>query len=213
MSIEGFILLVLLAMFEKGALRAWWAPARGVTSPPRMLSADVAQEKNYVDKVYQGHNLAKPALLVLDLQKKVDRVTVLQGLTFHVDPGECFVVMGLRGCGKATMLEILSGVQPPSGGTAKIGNVPLEDTEAWQQKIGFCPRYDGVLGRLTLRQTLNLYASIRGIESKNVSRLTNHLIELLNMHEVADDHVDVCGCVILPFAQHYNEFLMAFFLM
>lgn len=196
MLVEGFVLLVLLGMFEHGLLRSWSrssvpsAPAEGEEMRP-----GVAEEKKVVEKIVAGRNLSKPALLVLDLRKMVGARQVVQGLTFHVEPGEAFVVLGLRGCGKTTLLDILSGVVPPSSGSAFIADCPLHNTSSWQQRIGVCPYYDGVLGRLTVRQTLTLYARVRGIAGNAIENLLEHMILLLNLSAVENDTVDSSGAV------------------
>ncbi|XP_077524930.1 phospholipid-transporting ATPase ABCA3-like [Amblyomma americanum] len=196
MLVEGFVLLALLGMFEHGLLRPWFRSS--VQSAPTQegeMRPGVAEEKRVVEKIVAGHDLTKPALLVLDIRKTVGPRQVLQGLTFHVEPGEAFVVLGLRGCGKTTLLDILSGVVPPSSGSAFIADCPLHNTSAWQQRIGVCPHYDGVLGRLTVRQTLALYARVRGIAGDSIQNLLEHIILLLNLSAVENETVDSSGAV------------------
>lgn len=196
MLVEGFVLLVLLGLFEHGMLRPWFRSS--VQAPPatsQPLREGVAQEKKMVEKIVAGNDFTKPALVVLDIRKNVGNRQVLRGLTFHVEPGETFVVLGLRGCGKTTLLDILSGVQSPTSGSALIGSTLLSDTAAWQQRIGFCPHYDGVLGRLTVRQTLTLYARVRGMTGDAIEKMLEHMILLLNLSAVADDTVDSTSAV------------------
>ncbi|CAN8011533.1 unnamed protein product, partial [Ixodes pacificus] len=198
MIIEGTILLELLVLFEKGTMRGWWATKRGTqgtTQAPPVMSPDVAEEKAAVEKVIEGQDLTKPALLVIDLKKTTGSKEVLRGVTFAVEPGDCFGVMGLKGCGKTTMLDVLAGLSPASGGTALIGGVDLTTVAAWRERIGLCPSHDSVLGRLTVRQTLVLYANIRGITRKNADVLLDNLIDLLNLRLVIDDTIDKCSTV------------------
>ncbi|XP_077485210.1 phospholipid-transporting ATPase ABCA3-like [Amblyomma americanum] len=201
MVAEGCILLLLLALFEKGLFR-FWAPgkagdASGVASPlnEKEMPPDVVAEARYVEKAVAAHDLAKPALLVLDLKKRISSLNVLRGLSFHVEPGEAFAVAGLRGCGKTTLLNVLSGSTMPTSGTALIGDVPLQNLAGWEQRIGVCPTHDSVLGRLTVHQTLRLYANIRGIRPEDIDRLLEHLILLLNLTQSVENTVEECGAV------------------
>lgn len=196
MLVEGFVLLVLLGLFEHGLLRSWFrSGAQTPAAPAQPLREGVAEERRIVEKIIAGNDFTKPALVVLDIRKNTGNRQVLRGLTFHVDPGETFVVLGMRGCGKTTLLDILTGVLPPTSGTALIGHTLLSNTSAWQQRIGVCPHYDGVLGRLTVRQTLTLYARVRGMTGDAIDKMLEHMIVLLNLTAVADDTVDSTGAV------------------
>ncbi|XP_049272126.1 ATP-binding cassette sub-family A member 2 [Rhipicephalus sanguineus] len=197
MLVEGFVLLILLGLFEHGMLRWPWfrSGAQTPAAPAQGLREGVAEERKAVEKIVAGNDFTKPRLLILDIRQHTGTRQVLQGLTFHVDPGETFVVLGLRGCGKTTLLDILSGVLPPTSGTALIGHTMLSNTSAWQQRIGVCPYYDGVLGRLTVRQTLTLYTRVRGMTGDAIDKMLEHMILLLNLSAVADNTVDSTSAV------------------
>ncbi|XP_077564648.1 ABC-type organic anion transporter ABCA8-like [Haemaphysalis longicornis] len=120
---------------------------------------------------------------------------VLRGLSFHVDAGESLAIVGLRGCGKTTLLSLLSGTLAPTSGMVVSGEASLDAVAEWQKRIGVCPTRDSVLGRLTVRQTLQLYASIRGIQAADVDTLLEHVVLLLNLTHCIDEKVEACGAV------------------
>ncbi|KAH9367689.1 hypothetical protein HPB48_012805 [Haemaphysalis longicornis] len=134
----------------------------------------------------------KTPLVVVGLNKEVGGVPVIRGLSFHVNPGESFAIVGLRGCGKTTLLSLLSGTLEPTSGTVVSGETSLDNVAEWQKRIGICPTHDSVLGRLTVRQTLRLYASIRGIQAADVEPLLEHVSLLLNLTQSIDMKVDAC---------------------
>ncbi|KAL1440529.1 hypothetical protein MTO96_009385 [Rhipicephalus appendiculatus] len=179
MLVEGFVLLLLLGLFEHGVLRWWWYRTGAQTSaaPAQGLREGVAEERKVVEKIVAGNDFTKPRLVILDIRQ-------------HSGNRQTFVVLGLRGCGKTTLLDILSGVLPPTSGTALIGHTMLSNTSAWQQRIGVCPYYDGVLGRLTVRQTLTLYTRVRGMTGDAIDKMLEHMLLLLNLSAVADNTVD-----------------------
>ncbi|KAK8761721.1 hypothetical protein V5799_027010, partial [Amblyomma americanum] len=194
MFIEGFVCLMLLVLMEHAVMRHWFASANKIEVPASMgVSPDVMAEQNYVHKVLERHDLSKPSLLALDLKKSYDRFVALRGVSFHVDPGETLAVLGMLGSGKSTLLDVLSGIQPPSGGVAYIGDVSLGDVARWEKSIGLCPDYDAFLGRLTVRQTLTMYAYIRGVQHHSRATLVEHLFALLNLTDVAEDTIDNCS--------------------
>ncbi|MEC3861553.1 ATP-binding cassette domain-containing protein [Mesobacterium sp. TK19101] len=52
---------------------------------------------------------------------------LLQGLSFHVAPGETMAFVGTSGSGKSTLLDVLAGVGTAAGGAVRIGGVDLAD--------------------------------------------------------------------------------------
>ncbi len=62
-------------------------------------------------------------------------VQVLHGVTFSLEPGRVYGLLGENGAGKSTLMKILSGYEQPSGGTLRVNGAPqqfasLRDAEA-----------------------------------------------------------------------------------
>ena len=51
----------------------------------------------------------------------------LDGLTFHVEAGEIFGIVGPNGSGKSSLLKLLAGLMPPSGGQIRLGGLSIAD--------------------------------------------------------------------------------------
>ncbi|XP_064456894.1 phospholipid-transporting ATPase ABCA3-like [Ornithodoros turicata] len=191
--LEGIVFMMILVSVESGALKPL-AGSKSGPSSPQQLNADVAEERRAVEKIVAEKDFEKAALIVNDIQKTYWRTPVLRGVSFLMRPGECLVVLGLRGSGKSTLLDVLAGTEPLNGGSAYMTDgTPLSDLEMWQQRIGVCPQYDGILGKLTVRQTLWLYANLRGIDSDRVEQLVSHVVELLNLRYYDTLYVSYCN--------------------
>ncbi|MHB1064208.1 MAG: ABC transporter ATP-binding protein [Georgenia sp.] len=52
---------------------------------------------------------------------------VLHGIDLDLVPGEVLAVVGPSGAGKSTLGRMLAGIHPPTGGTVRVGGVPLVD--------------------------------------------------------------------------------------
>ena len=50
---------------------------------------------------------------------------IFTNLTFAVAPGECVAIAGPSGCGKTTMMKVMLGLLPPTGGQVLIDGQPL----------------------------------------------------------------------------------------
>lgn len=69
-------------------------------------------------------------LEILDLGHGYQANTVLQHVSFRVDPGELVCVVGPSGCGKSTLLRCVAGLQRPSSGSVLLHGQPVEAVPA-----------------------------------------------------------------------------------
>lgn len=64
-------------------------------------------------------------------------VRAVDGVSFDVEPGEMFALIGENGAGKSTTIKMLTGILTPSGGEVRInGYVPYQEREKYVKSIG-----------------------------------------------------------------------------
>ena len=120
-------------------------------------------------KVYPGSYKRPPTVAVQDLW-------------YTVKKGEVMGFLGMNGAGKTTTLSIISGVFPPSRGTAYINGYPISDQIAVRQSLGFCPQFSALFPRLTVIEHLNFFARIKGIHDKEIrDKLAGQLMKDLSL--------------------------------
>jgi ATP-binding cassette, subfamily B, bacterial CvaB/MchF/RaxB len=63
---------------------------------------------------------------------------VISDLSFVIEPGESVAIVGPSGCGKTTLLKIMLGIHPPTGGEIRIGGLLLAQLgqRRWRNMIG-----------------------------------------------------------------------------
>lgn len=77
------------------------------------------------------------AIEVSHLTKKFGVFTALNDVSFQVPEGETFGFPGPNGAGKTTTIRILTGISPPSSGTASIfGKDIRRESIAARKKLG-----------------------------------------------------------------------------
>ncbi|RXN24177.1 ATP-binding cassette sub-family A member 3 [Labeo rohita] len=124
-----------------------------------------------LSKVYSGG----PSLLAVDR------------LSLAVGKGECFGLLGFNGAGKTTTFKMLTGDESITSGDAFIdGYSILRDVKKVQQRIGYCPQFDAVLDHMTGRETLSMYARLRGIPEKYVTACVENVLRSLLLEPHAD---------------------------
>jgi thiol reductant ABC exporter CydD subunit len=69
-------------------------------------------------------------------------VPALRGLSLSVGPGEVVAIAGPSGCGKSSLLGVLLGLVPASGGSVSVGGVDLADLDpdAWRARVAWVPQ-------------------------------------------------------------------------
>jgi subfamily B ATP-binding cassette protein MsbA len=78
-------------------------------------------------------------------------IKVLDGLNFHIEPGERIAIVGVTGAGKSTIIDLILRFYDPTGGKISIDGVDLKELDIYdyRRKIGFVPQ-DPVLMKGTL---------------------------------------------------------------
>lgn len=102
---------------------------------------------------------ASPLLAARDLRAGYGRVTVLHGVSLHVDRSEILAVMGRNGAGKTTLAAALAGTVQPTGGKVLLRGRDVTDRPASAvARAGMaCVRQDQPLfGELTVEENLGL---------------------------------------------------------
>ena len=84
--------------------------------------------------------------------------TILQPASLSLEPGELVAIIGESGAGKSTMLKVLAGVDPASGGIVTVNGEPLA---ARLTDVGYVPQDDIVHHLLGVREALTYAAGLR----------------------------------------------------
>jgi ATP-binding cassette subfamily A (ABC1) protein 3 len=94
-----------------------------------------------------------------------------------VKRGECFGLLGVNGAGKTTTFQILTGDLLPSSGDAFVGGFSIhQNIRQIHSCVGYCPQFDALIDLLTGRETLVIYARLRGIKEKRIRATVDRLI-------------------------------------
>jgi heme exporter protein A len=88
---------------------------------------------------------------------------LFRGLDFAVSPGGALVLAGPNGSGKSSLLRLMAGLLPPAAGALTWNGAPVADApEAQRARIAYLGHHEGLKPTLTVRETLDLHARLRG---------------------------------------------------
>jgi len=109
-------------------------------------------------------------------------------LTVGIPKGECFGLLGVNGAGKTTTFSMLTGQTTISSGDAFLdgASVAMGAAGARNDLVGYCPQFDALIDQMTARETLWVYARLRGIYAADIDRVVEKLIRQLTLENYAD---------------------------
>ena len=101
------------------------------------------------------------AISVQDIKRSYGKVEALRGLSFEVDKGEIFGIIGPDGAGKTTMFRILTTLLLADSGTALVdGNDVIKEYKEIRKKVGYMPGRFSLYQDLSVEENLKVFASI-----------------------------------------------------
>uniref|UniRef100_A0A8C9EWQ7 ATP binding cassette subfamily A member 3 n=1 Tax=Pavo cristatus TaxID=9049 RepID=A0A8C9EWQ7_PAVCR len=176
LTVQGFSFLFLLFLIETNLLWRLKTLVCGISCWPCCALGCLACDVTSVltpchPQVYDS----RESLLA------VDRISLA------VSKGECFGLLGFNGAGKTTTFKMLTGDESITSGDAFVdGHSILANIKKVQQRIGYCPQFDALLDHMTGRETLSMYARLRGIPERYISSCVENMLRGLLLEPHAD---------------------------
>uniref|UniRef100_A0A8C4ISX3 ATP-binding cassette, sub-family A (ABC1), member 4b n=1 Tax=Dicentrarchus labrax TaxID=13489 RepID=A0A8C4ISX3_DICLA len=165
----------------------WQSPATSHTEMPKQ-----DPEKPEPDNLFFE---AEPLGLVMGVQIK-DLVKVYDGssrpavdcLNLNFYESQITSFLGHNGAGKTTTMSILTGIFPPTSGTAYIyGRDIRTDMDIIRSSMGMCPQYNILFKHLTVKEHILFYALLKGRTQAEAEREVEDMLVDLGLPHKRDD--------------------------
>lgn len=104
-----------------------------------------------------------PAIDIQQLVRRYGRTDAVNGLNLRVPAGRCYGFFGRNGAGKTTTIKCLLNLLRPTSGTARLfGLDPARNEVAVKSRLAYVPDQVAFYPWMTVRETLDYFASFRG---------------------------------------------------
>jgi ABC-2 type transport system ATP-binding protein len=124
-------------------------------------------------------------------QKGKPITEALQGVSFDLQKGEIFGLLGVNGAGKTTLSSILASLHPPTSGQILWNGVSIYDNIlSYRRIIGFCPQKPNLDRIFTLQENLIFSGRCYGMSLAESVRRKDELLEQLELTAYAQSYVD-----------------------
>lgn len=108
--------------------------------------------------------MASSAISISNIGKSYGKVQALTDVSFDVRTGELFGLIGPDGAGKSSLYRILTTLQLPDSGTARVlGLDVVADYRALRTKIGYMPEHFSLYQDMTVRENMEFFATLFGV--------------------------------------------------
>jgi ribosome-dependent ATPase len=190
---EGFDWLV--------AMNAGKVMATGTPDELRRMTNETTLERAFIkllpEEATRGHKEPQitpykssggpPAIEAKGLTQRFGSFTAVDHVNFRIERGEIFGFLGSNGCGKTTTMKMLTGLLPPTEGTALLFGKPVKggDVES-RRRVGFMTQAFSLYTELTVRQNLVLHARLFDLTPEKSRQRVAELLTDFGLEQVAD---------------------------
>jgi ribosome-dependent ATPase len=128
-----------------------------------------------------------PAIEAEGLTQRFGTFTAVDHVSFKIQAGEIFGFLGSNGCGKTTTMKMLTGLLPPTEGTALLFGKAVKggDVES-RRRVGFMTQAFSLYTELTIRQNMMLHARLFDLPIEQGRKRVEDLIKMFGLENEAD---------------------------
>ena len=134
----------------------------------------------------------EPHIIVNDLTMAYGTFVVQRDLSFTVNRGDIFIIMGGSGCGKSTLMRHMIGLKSPAKGTVSYDDISFWDTEPEERErlmrqFGILYQSGALFSSMTLAENIALpleeYTDLKAVEISKLASLKLALVGLAGFDE------------------------------
>ncbi|KAG9261960.1 ATP-binding cassette sub-family A member 2 isoform X2 [Astyanax mexicanus] len=126
-----------------------------------------------------------PLVVCIDKLTKVyktGRKLALNKLSLNLHENQVVSFLGHNGAGKTTTMSILTGLFPPTSGSATIyGHDIRTEMERIRQNLGMCPQHNVLFDKLSVEEHLWFYSRLKGMAEEDIRKEMDKMIEDLEL--------------------------------
>ncbi|KUO17170.1 ABC transporter ATP-binding protein [Streptomyces dysideae] len=132
-----------------------------------------------------------PEVTVKNLAKTFGDNSVLRDVTFTIQDGEFFTLLGASGCGKSTTLNCIAGLEQPTEGSISVGGKPFVDAGAGvflppeERNLGMVFQSYALWPHMTIAKNLALPLNIRKVSKDKQKTLIHDALDKVGLADLS----------------------------
>ncbi|XP_035722982.1 uncharacterized protein LOC118441973 isoform X2 [Vespa mandarinia] len=148
---------------------------------------DVINERTRIESGMAHEDILKTIKLRKEYRSVYGTNVAVQNLSFGIQPGKCFGLLGVNGAGKSTTFKMLTTEIIATAGRIVLKEEDVGSGPLCNGEVGYCPQTEALDGFLTPHQCLTIHAEICGL--KNVPKIVENTLKRLDLLKYAHQRV------------------------
>jgi len=125
------------------------------------------------------------AIEAVGLTRQFGDFRAVDEVSFKVMSGEIFGLLGANGAGKTTVIKMLTGILPPSGGRGQVAGADMRSaSQAIKERIGYMSQAFSLYQDMTVLENLRLYARIYAVPGNEIKQRIAWVISMAGLEAV-----------------------------
>src|SRR5689334_16770901 len=118
-----------------------------------------------------------------NVEKNFGSTKVIHGIGFDIHDGEFMVLVGPSGCGKATLLRMLAGLEEISSGTIAIDGKVVNDVDSKDRDIAMVFQSYALYPHMTVRDNMGFSLKLRKADKAEIEQRVAKAAKILNLDQ------------------------------
>jgi len=132
-----------------------------------------------------GENVIEVESLVVVYRNGRKSTRAVDGISFHVERGQCVGFIGPNGAGKSSTIKAIMGFLFPASGAVRVFGLPAGSVES-RKRIGYLPEVALYYPFMKGRELLELYGGLHRIPKKELKRRVPELLERVGLNGMGE---------------------------
>lgn len=140
---------------------------------------DLSKKSNFEEEPIDK----KAGIQVRGLRKVYNKKVAVDNLNLNMYEDQITVLLGHNGAGKSTTMGMLTGLFPPSSGTAYIDGKDIRtDLNSVRSSLGLCPQHNVLFNELTVKEHITFFSKLKGLKKKSeIDEQIRKYVQLLEL--------------------------------
>ena len=126
------------------------------------------------------------SITVDNVTKRFDKLTVIDGLSLKINPGEFFTLLGPSGCGKTTLLRMIIGFNSIEGGTIKIDDNVINNIPTHLRNMGMVFQNYAIFPHMSVADNVALGLKNRNFSKDEITKAVDEILEVVKITHLKD---------------------------
>uniref|UniRef100_W8AEW5 ATP-binding cassette sub-family A member 3 n=1 Tax=Ceratitis capitata TaxID=7213 RepID=W8AEW5_CERCA len=165
--------------------RSFWCGQKDYAGVEDMTSASI-ERKNL--EAFEPEPVSKHVgLQVKNLKKRFGDKYAVKGVSVNMYEDEITVLLGHNGAGKTTTISMLTGMFPPTAGTAVINGYDIRtNIEGARMSLGICPQHNVLFDDLSVADHIVFFSRLRGLKGDEIRDEIDKYLRMIELEDKAN---------------------------